>query len=193
MGDTLPADNQTGEGRISYPRGPGSVSVHLQLDEQSAAEVSNGASAGLGPSGLLRALLRLGRNLFSDKDGNLLKTGDVVKFQKLANTLEIIAKEGAGAFYRGRIAEHLISDVRAAGTNTWSDALTPDDRPNLVILHELEPLSAFRRNADGGGLGGVQSRGDGCVERSPGGVPHVLPPAACRGRHGRLHHERVKR
>uniref|UniRef100_A0A8C4F1K3 Gamma-glutamyltransferase 5a n=1 Tax=Dicentrarchus labrax TaxID=13489 RepID=A0A8C4F1K3_DICLA len=55
------------------------------------------------------------RKLYSDKDGNLLKTGDTVKFEKLADTLETIAKDGADAFYSGRIAEDLIRDVQEAG------------------------------------------------------------------------------
>lgn len=55
------------------------------------------------------------RALFSDKDGNLLKTGDVVKFEKLADTLEVIANHGADAFYSGRIAEDLIRDIQEAG------------------------------------------------------------------------------
>uniref|UniRef100_H3D1N6 Glutathione hydrolase n=1 Tax=Tetraodon nigroviridis TaxID=99883 RepID=H3D1N6_TETNG len=63
------------------------------------------------------------RNLFSDKDGNLLKTGDVVKFQKLADTLEIIAKDGAAAFYRGPIAADLVHDIQAAGGTLTAEDL----------------------------------------------------------------------
>ncbi|XP_028971759.1 glutathione hydrolase 5 proenzyme isoform X2 [Esox lucius] len=55
------------------------------------------------------------RQLFVDKDGNLLKVGDTVKFEKLADTLDIIAKQGAEAFYTGKVAEDLISDVTEAG------------------------------------------------------------------------------
>ncbi|XP_044052964.1 gamma-glutamyltransferase 5a isoform X2 [Siniperca chuatsi] len=62
------------------------------------------------------------RKLFSDKNGNLLKTGDIVKFEKLADTLEIIANHGADAFYTGRIAEDLIRDIQeAGGTLTTQD------------------------------------------------------------------------
>uniref|UniRef100_A0A667ZX56 Glutathione hydrolase n=1 Tax=Myripristis murdjan TaxID=586833 RepID=A0A667ZX56_9TELE len=60
--------------------------------------------------------------LFSDEHGNLLKTGDIVKFEKLADTLEIIANEGADAFYTGKIAEDLIRDIQeAGGTLTMED------------------------------------------------------------------------
>lgn len=53
--------------------------------------------------------------MFLDKDGNLLKVGDTVKFEKLADTLEIIANQGADAFYTGKVAEDLISDIKEAG------------------------------------------------------------------------------
>lgn len=53
--------------------------------------------------------------LFSDANGNLLKAGDIVKFEKLADTLEMIANNGADAFYTGKIAEDLISDIQEAG------------------------------------------------------------------------------
>lgn len=55
------------------------------------------------------------RKLFSDNNGNLLKVGDIVKFEKLADTLELIANHGADAFYTGRIAEDLIRDIQEAG------------------------------------------------------------------------------
>ncbi|XP_058492256.1 glutathione hydrolase 5 proenzyme-like isoform X2 [Solea solea] len=62
------------------------------------------------------------RKLFSDKDGKLLKTGDIVRFEKLADTLEIIANHGADAFYTGRVAEDLIRDIQeAGGTLTLQD------------------------------------------------------------------------
>ncbi|KAM6945173.1 gamma-glutamyltransferase 5a [Lycodopsis pacificus] len=55
------------------------------------------------------------RELYTDKNGNLMKTGDIVRFEKLADTLETIAKQGAEAFYTGRIAEDLIHDIQEAG------------------------------------------------------------------------------
>ncbi|RVE68600.1 hypothetical protein OJAV_G00093100 [Oryzias javanicus] len=55
------------------------------------------------------------RQLFTDENNNLLKTGDIVKFEKLADTLEIIANQGADVFYTGKIAEDLVQDVKAAG------------------------------------------------------------------------------
>uniref|UniRef100_A0A3Q4HCS0 Gamma-glutamyltransferase 5a n=1 Tax=Neolamprologus brichardi TaxID=32507 RepID=A0A3Q4HCS0_NEOBR len=55
------------------------------------------------------------RELYLDKNGNLLKTGDTVKFEKLADTLEMIANEGPDVFYNGTIAKNLISDIQDAG------------------------------------------------------------------------------
>lgn len=55
------------------------------------------------------------RELYTDKDGNLMKSGDIVKFEKLAHTLEMIANQGPDAFYTGRIAEDLIHDIQEAG------------------------------------------------------------------------------
>ncbi|XP_053276987.1 gamma-glutamyltransferase 5a [Pleuronectes platessa] len=55
------------------------------------------------------------RKLFSDKDGNLLKTGNTVRFEKLADTFEMIANHGADVFYTGRVAEDLIRDIQEAG------------------------------------------------------------------------------
>uniref|UniRef100_A0A3Q0QRT4 Gamma-glutamyltransferase 5a n=1 Tax=Amphilophus citrinellus TaxID=61819 RepID=A0A3Q0QRT4_AMPCI len=62
------------------------------------------------------------RKLYSDENGNLLKIGDIVKFEKLADTLEMIAKQGPDVFYNGRIAEDLIRDIQqAGGTLTLQD------------------------------------------------------------------------
>ncbi|XP_054467219.1 gamma-glutamyltransferase 5a [Anoplopoma fimbria] len=55
------------------------------------------------------------RELYTDKNGNLMKTGDIVKFEKLADTMEMIANLGAEAFYSGKIAEDLIRDIQEAG------------------------------------------------------------------------------
>lgn len=60
--------------------------------------------------------------LYTDASGNLLNPGDIVKFEKLAETLEVIATRGPDAFYSGKIAEDLISDIQeAGGTLTLQD------------------------------------------------------------------------
>uniref|UniRef100_A0A3B3HG80 Gamma-glutamyltransferase 5a n=1 Tax=Oryzias latipes TaxID=8090 RepID=A0A3B3HG80_ORYLA len=55
------------------------------------------------------------RKLFTDNNNNFLKAGDFVKFEKLADTLEMIANQGPDVFYTGKIAEDLVQDVKAAG------------------------------------------------------------------------------
>uniref|UniRef100_A0A668UX22 Gamma-glutamyltransferase 5a n=1 Tax=Oreochromis aureus TaxID=47969 RepID=A0A668UX22_OREAU len=57
------------------------------------------------------------RELYLDKNGMLLKTGDIVKFEKLADTLETIANEGPDVFYKGTIAKDLIRDIQKAEGN----------------------------------------------------------------------------
>ncbi|XP_037337263.2 gamma-glutamyltransferase 5a [Pungitius pungitius] len=65
------------------------------------------------------------RDLYTDKNGNIMKTGDIVKFEKLADTLELIAHQGAEAFYTGSIAEDLIRDIQeAGGTLTAQDLVS---------------------------------------------------------------------
>ncbi|KAI3371858.1 hypothetical protein L3Q82_006737 [Scortum barcoo] len=101
------------------------------------------------------------RKLYSDENGNLLRTGDIVKFEKLADTLEMIANYGADAFYTGKIAEDLIRDIRDAG-----GTLT------------LQDLAAYKATVNG------------CVGFSFGRVPDVHTPTPCRRHHPQLHPER---
>uniref|UniRef100_A0A8C8HLI0 Uncharacterized protein n=1 Tax=Oncorhynchus tshawytscha TaxID=74940 RepID=A0A8C8HLI0_ONCTS len=50
--------------------------------------------------------------LFLGKDGILLKVGNTVKFETFADTLEIIANQGADAFYTGKVAVDLICNIK---------------------------------------------------------------------------------
>ncbi|XP_046904404.1 gamma-glutamyltransferase 5a [Hypomesus transpacificus] len=68
------------------------------------------------------------RQLFSDKDGNMLKVNDTLKFEKLADTLEVIANQGADAFYTGKIAENLVRDIRESG-----GSLTMEDLQSFKV------------------------------------------------------------
>lgn len=56
----------------------------------------------------------------------------------------------------------------------------------MYLFNRSFPL---RWNDHGGGLGGVQSHGDGRVERRSGRLPDVFPAAACRGRRPQRRHE----
>ncbi|XP_077080222.1 gamma-glutamyltransferase 5a isoform X1 [Siphateles boraxobius] len=64
------------------------------------------------------------RQLFQNEQGEQLKEGDIVKFEKLADTLEIIAEHGADALYTGDIAKHLVSDIQAAGATITLEDLS---------------------------------------------------------------------
>lgn len=50
-----------------------------------------------------------------NKNGTILKNGDVLKNPKLAETLETIGWLGAEAFYSGKIGRDLIEDIKATG------------------------------------------------------------------------------
>ncbi len=53
--------------------------------------------------------------IFCNKNKTVLSKGDMLKFPKLAETMEIIAKQGADAFYTGKIGHDLIQDIKAEG------------------------------------------------------------------------------
>nr|XP_046231785.1 glutathione hydrolase 5 proenzyme [Scatophagus argus] len=53
--------------------------------------------------------------VFCNKNKTVLSERDVLKFPKLAETLETIAEQGADAFYSGKIGQALISDIKDAG------------------------------------------------------------------------------
>ena len=48
-------------------------------------------------------------------DGSIPKLGDIVKQPALASTLRTLASQGAEAFYRGEIAEKLVSHIQEVG------------------------------------------------------------------------------
>ncbi|XP_073333893.1 glutathione hydrolase 5 proenzyme [Pagrus major] len=53
--------------------------------------------------------------VFCNKNKKVLSTGDILTFPKLAESLETIAKQGADAFYTGKIGQDLIKDIKDAG------------------------------------------------------------------------------
>uniref|UniRef100_A0AAX7SLM6 Gamma-glutamyltransferase 5a n=1 Tax=Astatotilapia calliptera TaxID=8154 RepID=A0AAX7SLM6_ASTCA len=53
--------------------------------------------------------------IFCHKNKTVLSTGEIVKFSKLAETMETIAEKGAEDFYTGKIGHDLIQDITAAG------------------------------------------------------------------------------
>jgi gamma-glutamyltranspeptidase / glutathione hydrolase len=71
---------------------------------------------------------------FTGPGGAALRAGDVWRQPELAATLETIAREGAGAFYRGPLAERMAAGVFAMG-GVW----TPDDLGRYAAL-QRRPL-----------------------------------------------------
>ncbi|KAI3362376.1 hypothetical protein L3Q82_012684, partial [Scortum barcoo] len=62
--------------------------------------------------------------LFCNKNKTVLKKGDILKFPKLGETMEIISKEGADAFYTGKIGHDLIQDIKDSGGTLQMEDLT---------------------------------------------------------------------
>src|SRR5690606_21921901 len=56
-----------------------------------------------------------GRRIYLEPDGAYKKPGSMIVNHDLANTLEIIARDGAEAFYTGELARRIIDDIRANG------------------------------------------------------------------------------
>ncbi|XP_062269258.1 glutathione hydrolase 5 proenzyme-like [Platichthys flesus] len=57
-----------------------------------------------------------------NKNQTVLSQGDTLKFSKLADTLQTVAKMGAAAFYTGKIGQDLIQDIQEqGGTLTMED------------------------------------------------------------------------
>ena len=49
------------------------------------------------------------------RQGKVLREGEIVKMPRLADTLEILAKEGAQAFYNGSLTAQIVKDIQEAG------------------------------------------------------------------------------
>jgi gamma-glutamyltranspeptidase/glutathione hydrolase len=70
--------------------------------------------------------------LYTKPDGSALAVGDVWKQPELAATLDVIAREGAGAFYTGPLAERIVQGMQKIG-GLW----TLDDLRNYhAVLRE---------------------------------------------------------
>ena len=62
-------------------------------------------------------------------EGRLLREGEIIRRTNLSRTLETIAEEGPGAFYKGPIADAIIEKVRATG-----GILTHEDLEGYEVL-----------------------------------------------------------
>ena len=55
------------------------------------------------------------RGALHDGEGRLIGAGETVRVDGLAETLEVLAKRGAGSFYRGEVARRIADHVQAEG------------------------------------------------------------------------------
>lgn len=87
---------------------------------------------------------------FFHKDGTPLAEGELLKNQAYADTLKIIAKDGAKAFYQGEIAKNIVNTVQNAKGNPGKITLT--DLANYSIV-ERQPVCKAYRQFDICGMG----------------------------------------
>ncbi len=109
--------------------------------------------------------------LFLKPDGSLISRGTLLVQSDLANTLELISKNGARAFYEGPVADKISAAVREAGGLMTSDdlknykaverpvlrgsyrglrivSMPPPSSGGVVLLEMLNILEGFQLKAD---------------------------------------------
>ena len=90
------------------------------------------------------------RSYFFDASGAALQTGAVLTNPAYAETLAVLAKGGADAFYKGTIAEAIVKTVREAADNPGVLSLT--DLSNYRVI-ERTPVCFNYRALDVCGMG----------------------------------------
>jgi gamma-glutamyltranspeptidase/glutathione hydrolase len=80
--------------------------------------------------------------LYLDPDGTPLDVGTTFRNPDLARTYERIARHGTSGFYRGRVADAIVSAVH---TPPVGDAANHTWRPGVMTHHDLRAYSARRR------------------------------------------------
>jgi gamma-glutamyltranspeptidase/glutathione hydrolase len=93
------------------------------------------------------------RRLYCRADGSPKVVGDVVTNPEYAETLRLVAKHGAEAFYRGEIATRILDDMRANGgllTRHDLESYVPVRRPPL--RGSYRDVTVTTNNPPGGGI-----------------------------------------
>lgn len=80
---------------------------------------------------------------FFDADGNPLKEGYQLKNPEYAETLSVLAREGAAAFYEGRIGRDIVNKVRSIQDNPG--LLTRQDLSNYRIKERPATCAPYRQ------------------------------------------------
>ena len=52
------------------------------------------------------------KHFVSEENNRIMSEGDSFKLQELANTLKVLAKEGARSFYEGSLGRQIVNDLR---------------------------------------------------------------------------------
>ena len=93
------------------------------------------------------------RNLLTS-GGKLLKQGDIVRNQKLAETLRTISRFGVSAFYNGSIGINLIRDIRKlGGLLSMKDLQSYQVKTRVPILSRTMDLEITTMPPPSGGSG----------------------------------------
>jgi len=74
-------------------------------------------------------------------NGALLQAGDAIAIPDMADTLTLLAKEGARAFYEGEIAQKIAQDCAEKG-----GYLTLDDFKNYRVIERQPLIASYRGN-----------------------------------------------
>uniref|UniRef100_A0A673W7A1 Gamma-glutamyltransferase 5 n=1 Tax=Salmo trutta TaxID=8032 RepID=A0A673W7A1_SALTR len=91
--------------------------------------------------------------VFCHKNKTVLGMGDILKFPKLAETMETIAEQGADAFYTGQIGLDLIQDVKAAefqnvpssGSRDLNGCLSMEGDQKVLTYHYYIEAAKFAK------------------------------------------------
>lgn len=82
------------------------------------------------------------RKYFLKSNGDTYKYGDLFIQKDLANTLKLIAKEGPNAFYKGKIADYIVEDMKKN-----QGIITKEDLANYKVVWR-EPIQGNYRGYD---------------------------------------------
>jgi gamma-glutamyltranspeptidase/glutathione hydrolase len=104
------------------------------------------------------------RSLYLDEDGTPRDVGTRIRNRRLAHTYRVIARHGADAFYRGRIADAIVRSVRqppvaADADHVWRPGVMTRRDLRRYTAPERRPTRVAYRGYDVFGMGAPSSGG----------------------------------